>query len=176
MATSVHRVNPFLSRKQNTYDSFASEQHQLLVESGQFYPNSIETVMFSNTSGYMEAVDGSRLTQALVSSILINGRGQYVEPRNNDSSNSPLERLIIEKSDLQYRFRLINGGSAFALVFSIDEHSLQVVASDGVPFNQSIVVDRIAIGLGERYDILVNISTNSSQTSCKLLTPVLDNE
>jgi FtsP/CotA-like multicopper oxidase with cupredoxin domain len=103
-----------------------------------------------------------------VTSILINGRGQYFDPRNNDSSTTPLERLIVHELNTQYRIRLINGGSAFSLVFSIDEHPLQVVSSDGVPFDQPILVDQIVVGLGERYDLVVNVTGASNRTSCKL--------
>lgn len=124
--------------------------------------------MSSGTIDYLEVVDGSRAAQALITSILVNGRGQYFDPRNNDSSNTPLERLILYDSDSQYRIRLINGGSAFTLVFSIDEHLLEVISSDGVPFNQSIIVDQIVIGLGERYDVIINVTATSSRTSCKL--------
>ena len=124
--------------------------------------------MSSGTIDYLEVVDGSRAAQALITSILVNGRGQYFDPRNNDSSNTPLERLILYDSDSQYRIRLINGGSAFALVFSIDEHLLEVISSDGVPFDQSILVEQIIIGLGERYDVIINVTATSNRTSCKL--------
>ena len=101
-----------------------------------------------------------------MTSILINGRGQYVDPRNNDSSTTPLERLIVHQSNTQYRIRLVNGGSTFSLVFSIDQHTLQVVSSDGIPFDRPIPVDRIVVGLGERYDLIVNITGTAGQ-SCK---------
>ena len=124
--------------------------------------------MSSGTNDYYEAIDGSRSAEALVTSILINGRGQYFDPRNNDSSSTPFERLIIYETGTQYRIRLINGGSAFSLVFSIDEHPLQVISSDGVPFAEPVLVDQLIIGLGERYDVLVNITSASSHTACKL--------
>lgn len=124
--------------------------------------------MSSDTIDYLEVVDGSRAAQAFISSILINGRGQYFDPRNNDSSSTPLERLIMYESDSQYRLRLINGGSAFALVFSVDEHTLQVISSDGVPFDRPILADQIIIGLGERFDVIINVTPTSNRTSCKL--------
>jgi FtsP/CotA-like multicopper oxidase with cupredoxin domain len=125
--------------------------------------------MSSGTNDYFQAVDGSRAAEALITSILINGRGQYFDPRNNESSSTPLERLIVSESDTQYRIRLINGGSAFSLLFSIDDHSLEVISSDGVPFDQSIIVNQIVVGLGERFDVLVNVIPTSTRTSCKLL-------
>jgi iron transport multicopper oxidase len=124
--------------------------------------------MTSGTDDYFQAVDGSRAAEALITSILINGRGQYFDPRNNDSSTTPLERLIISESDTQYRIRLINGGSAFSLTFSIDEHPLQVVSSDGIPFDQPVLVDQIVVGLGERFDLIINVTSTADQNSCKL--------
>ena len=123
---------------------YTGEQHDLLIDSGQFYVNSLESIFDSGN------IDHSTETTALVTSILINGRGQYIDPRTNESStNVPLEILKIqsEKYDT-YRIRLINGGNAFSLKFSIDEHVLHVIAADGIPFNESIVVDQLIIGLG----------------------------
>ncbi|CAF2850535.1 unnamed protein product [Rotaria sp. Silwood2] len=138
---------------------YTSQQHLLLVESGQFYPNSLESLTQSDTIDCFESVDGSRAAEALVTSILINGRGQYFDPRatNDNSSTTPLEILSISDSNYStYRLRLINGGSVFSLKFSIDEHPLQVIASDGVPFTEPLIVDQLIIGLGERFDVLIN--------------------
>jgi FtsP/CotA-like multicopper oxidase with cupredoxin domain len=124
--------------------------------------------MTSGTIDYFQAVDGSHAAEAFVTSILVNGRGRYVDPRANDSSTSPFERLIVSRrSSSQYRLRLINGGSALALKFSIDGHLLQVIASDGVPFARPIHVDQLIIGLGERYDVLVDVDVMSGDSSCK---------
>ena len=146
----------------------SSEQHQQLVESSQFYQNSLESLTSSGTIDYFEAVDGSRAAEALVTSILINGRGQYYDPRSNESSTSPFERLLMDPMDTQYRFRLINGGSTFSLKFSIDEHPLQVIAIDGMALAESVIVDEIIIGLGERYEFVINVSANANENACKI--------
>jgi len=146
----------FVLMLQDWQHLYTGEQHDLLIDSGQFYVNSLESIFDSGN------IDHSTETTALVTSILINGRGQYIDPRTNESStNVPLEILKIqsEKYDT-YRIRLINGGNAFSLKFSIDEHVLHVIAADGIPFNESIVVDQLIIGLGERFDILL---VNTSQ-------------
>lgn len=121
----------------------------------------------SGTIDYFQAVDGSYAAEALVTSILVNGRGQYFDPRTSESSTAPFERLFVERSDAQYRIRLINGGSTFSVKFSIDQHQLEVVSTDGVPLAQSKVVDEIIIGLGERYELLINVTTNTSKNACK---------
>jgi FtsP/CotA-like multicopper oxidase with cupredoxin domain len=145
---------------------YTSEQHDLLINSGQFYPNSLESFTQSGTIDYFEAVDGSREAEALVTSILINGRGQYFDPRTNESSSTtPLESLKIQIENYSnYRLRLINGGNAFSLVFSIDEHPLQVITSDGIPFAQPIIVDQLIIGLGERFDVMIFNTTLMNNT------------
>lgn len=145
---------------------YTSEQHDLLIESGQFYPNSLDTLVQSSTNDYLETIAGTREASALITSILINGRGRYFDPRTNESSNmTPLECLKIQSGNhTTYRLRLINGGSAFSLKFSIDEHSLHVIASDGVPFAQPIIVDQLIIGLGERFDVLVVNTTMMANT------------
>ncbi|CAF2127690.1 unnamed protein product [Rotaria magnacalcarata] len=188
--TSMGLVGAFIvhpkTKPQQTYKEFTvvlqdwqhfytGEQHQMLVQSGQFYPNDLESLTSSGTIDYYQAVDNSRAAEALVTSILVNGRGQYLDSRNNENStNSPLERLIVQESDSQYRIRLINGGSTFSLVFSIDEHQLQVIASDGVPFAQPVIADHLIIGLGERYDVLVNITTKSNQSSWWIRVKTMD--
>ncbi|CAF0738541.1 unnamed protein product [Adineta steineri] len=138
---------------------YTSEQHHLLIESGQFYPNDLESLTQSGTIDFFQAVDGSRAAEALVTSILVNGRGQYIDPRNETKglSTTPLEYLKIDsvENNSIYRLRLINGGSVFSLRFSIDKHLLQVIASDGLPFAQPMIVEQLIIGLGERYDVII---------------------
>ncbi|CAF1128703.1 unnamed protein product [Adineta steineri] len=139
---------------------YTSEQHHLLIESGQFYPNDLESLTQSGTIDFFEAVDGSRAAEAFVTSILINGRGRYIDPRKETKgfSTTPFECLKItsQQNISTYRLRLINGGSVFSLKFSIDKHPLKVIASDGIPFAEPILVDQLIIGLVERYDIIID--------------------
>ena len=136
---------------------YTSEQHDLLIDSDQFYPNSLQSLKQPGNIDNLEAVDGSFEAQALVTSILINGRGQYFDPQTNESSSTtPLETLMIYGGNYStYRLRLINGGTAFALKFSIDGHALHVIASDGIPFAQPMIVDQLIIGIGERFDAMI---------------------
>ncbi|CAF1024094.1 unnamed protein product [Adineta ricciae] len=147
---------------------YSSEQHYLLIESGQFYPNDLESITKSNTIDYFQAVDNSRAAEALVTSLLINGRGRYIDLRNNTKgfSTTPFECLKVTsaQNNASYRLRLINGGSVFSLKFSIDQHPLQVISSDGVPFAQPLIVDQLIIGLGERYDVIIDSLTTINTT------------
>ena len=56
----------------------------------------------------------------------------------------------------QYRFRLIGAQASFTYRFSIEGHSLTVVASDGSPINSIEDVDYVIVHPGERYDVVVH--------------------
>ena len=56
----------------------------------------------------------------------------------------------------RYRFRLVGAQAVFAFRFSIEGHSLTVVASDGSPINSIEGVDYLIVNPAERYDIVVH--------------------
>uniref|UniRef100_A0A0B7AYM5 Plastocyanin-like domain-containing protein n=2 Tax=Arion vulgaris TaxID=1028688 RepID=A0A0B7AYM5_9EUPU len=82
---------------------------------------------------------------------LINGRGRFYE--NQAHNGAPLSEFSVVKNNT-YRFRLINAGDIQAFRVSIDEHTLQVVATDGHPI-QPVVVESLILNPGERYDIIL---------------------
>ncbi|KAH9995008.1 multicopper oxidase [Xylariaceae sp. FL0662B] len=77
---------------------------------------------------------------------LINGTNVY------DDGGSRFE--VSFTSGTSYRMRLINGAVDSHFKFSIDNHTMQVIASDLVPIQpyNTTVLD---IGMGQRYDIVV---------------------
>ena len=81
---------------------------------------------------------------------LINGRG-----RHNGVSylNSNLSDFKVTAGNT-YRFRLIGAQSLYAYRFSIEDHKLIVIATDG-QFIEPVTVDYIIIHSGERYDFLL---------------------
>lgn len=123
--------------------------------------------MESGTIDYYENVDGSHSAESLVTSLLINGRGNYFDPRTNESSSTPFERIVLPTGNASYRVRVVNAGSTFPMKISIDEFQLEVIGSDSVPFNRSIHVDQLIIGLGERFDLLIHpAGISSNRTAC----------
>ena len=56
----------------------------------------------------------------------------------------------------RYRFRLIGAQAFFSYRFSIEGHSLTVVASDGSPINSIEDVDYVIVHPAERYDVVVH--------------------
>ena len=56
----------------------------------------------------------------------------------------------------RYRFRLIGAQAFYTFRFSIEGHSLTVVASDSSPINSIDDVDYVIVSPGERYDVIVH--------------------
>ena len=100
---------------------------------------------------------------------LINGRGRHFEVNYR---NSMLSNFRVNYGQT-YRFRLIGAQSLYAYRFSIEEHKLIVIATDGQFINPSsvntdsestiknTVVDYIIIHSGERYDFLLQTKSKS---------------
>lgn len=69
-------------------------------------------------------------------------------------NGAPLTWYNVKKGN-QYRFRVIGVGSMYPIRISIDQHSLQVVASDGYDL-KPMVVESFIINPGERFDFIVD--------------------
>ena len=103
--------------------------------------------------------DGAIISRVPITAGLINGFGI----QNNISySNSRLSVFNIQYYDMEspvfYRFRLVGGQRHNMFNFSISEHKLVVIATDGFP-TEPIEVDYIFIHAGERYDFLLKPKT-----------------
>ncbi|KAI2607872.1 multicopper oxidase [Hypoxylon sp. NC1633] len=77
---------------------------------------------------------------------LINGTNVY------EDGGARLE--VSFTSGTSYRIRLVNGAVDTHFKFSIDNHTLQVIATDLVPI-QPYTTTVLNIGMGQRYDIIV---------------------
>lgn len=75
---------------------------------------------------------------------------------NNNSKIFTPHAIFYVTHGKRYRFRLIsNGVNNCPIHFSIDNHTLTLIASDGSPF-QATQVESLNIFAGERYDFIVN--------------------
>ncbi|XP_064615679.1 uncharacterized protein LOC135479706 [Liolophura sinensis] len=90
-------------------------------------------------------------------SMLINGMGAYQEffdHTTNQTVFTPKAEFKVSKG-YRYRFRVIsNGVLNCPILFSIDNHTLEVIASDGAPF-EPYTVDSIVVYAGERFDFIL---------------------
>ncbi|GAP90347.1 putative multicopper oxidase [Rosellinia necatrix] len=96
---------------------------------------------------------------------LINGTNVY------DDGGSRFETTWV--SGTSYRLRLVNAGADTHFKFSIDNHTMQVIAMDFVPI-VPYSTDILAIAMGQRYDIIVTANATAdnywmraiAQTTC----------
>jgi len=102
--------------------------------------------------------EGVRNGELFFWSALINGKGKHPDIMTYPYIKSRLNIFTIETGEV-YRFRLI-GASNFMMHFSIDEHQLEVIATDGYLI-QPVTTDYIIFHSGERYDFLLRAKNNT---------------
>ncbi|KAI9690379.1 MAG: hypothetical protein M1822_009341 [Bathelium mastoideum] len=120
--------------------------------------NLTEAKLFNNTyPGHNSAFEGFLLNP----SILLNGKGNVT--RYNNSVPHPLEvpspyTLKFERPQgakpKRHLLRLINTSFESTFVFSIDNHTLEIIESDFVPI-QSYRNTSVLVGIGQRYNVIV---------------------
>ncbi|KAF6787311.1 multicopper oxidase [Colletotrichum sojae] len=90
---------------------------------------------------------------------LINGTNVYGD--DGDSSQTGSRFNVTFESGTSYRMRLVNAAVDTHWKFSIDNHTMLVIASDLVPITpyNTTVLD---IGMGQRYDIIVTADQAST--------------
>ena len=94
-------------------------------------------------------------------SALINGKGKH--PGEDYSYiKSRLHIFSVETGEV-YRFRMIGAINNYVFRFSIDEHQLWVVGTDGY-WVDPVPVDYIGIHSGERYDFLLITKSSPSKS------------
>ena len=94
---------------------------------------------------------------------IINDRGRHCDEYNEFTKecthynlpSSVLNHFSVLPNKL-YRFRLIGAQSAYAFKFSIQDHLLTVVATDGYPIRPIRNVKYVIVNTGERYDVVVD--------------------
>ncbi|OWF35519.1 L-ascorbate oxidase [Mizuhopecten yessoensis] len=110
---------------------------------------------------FSKSMDGSLFGRLNFHSGLINGRGRYHDPNIGVHNGAPLSVFDVEAGRV-YRFRIINAGMVYPFQFSVDNHTLVAVASDGYNI-EPIEVDALIVYPGERYDVMLttlNVTEN----------------
>ncbi|KAL9082176.1 MAG: hypothetical protein Q9159_006641 [Coniocarpon cinnabarinum] len=79
--------------------------------------------------------------------VLING---------TNGLDGGLYNIVTLTPNKVHRLRLINTGLDNALRVSIDNHQMLVITSDFVPIVPIDAVDSVMLGVGQRYDVLIN--------------------
>lgn len=96
-----------------------------------------------------------------VDNNLINGHGAYnCETGSQCSTGAGYARFNFT-SGKKHRLRLMNTGSNANQIFSIDGHTMMVIANDFVPL-QPYTTDIVTLGVGQRTDVIVEATGNST--------------
>ena len=136
------------------YREPAIDAYTLLESSIWFYSNSglDPPDADDDLEGFSIGPDGKEAGNYPFWSALINGKGKH--PSNQiQYLKSRLHIFSVDPGQV-YRFRLIGAINNYVFRFSIDEHQLCVVGTDGY-WVDPVEVDYIALQSGERYDFLL---------------------
>ena len=133
--------------------------YRLKIHSGVYLYNSNQSPDPSYTPAphFTYAADGSGIGGIPFWSALINGRGRYP---GLSYSKTRLSVFTVSPSHT-YRFRIIGASTRYPFRFSIDEHKLVVISTDGVLLKPTDV-DFLFVHGGERYDVLVSMMSKLS--------------
>ena len=132
----------------------ALDEFSLLESSSWFYSHSglSPPGRDDEVEGFTIGLDGEEAGNFAFWSALINGKGKH--PGNEYPYLKSRLHIFTVNSGQVYRFRLIGAINNFAFRFSIDEHQLWVVGTDGY-WVDPVAVDYITLQSGERYDFLL---------------------
>lgn len=83
---------------------------------------------------------------------LINGTNIYVNTVTNTTTGERFSTTFV--SGQRHRIRVVNGAMDTHFKFSIDGHSMKVIANDLVPI-EPFTTTVLSVGIGQRYDIIV---------------------
>ena len=142
----------------------AMEAYSLLESNSWFYEQSgLEPPgPDAHAEGFTIGPDGKEAGNYPFWSALINGKGKH--PDNTyPYLKSRLSVFSVDPGQV-YRFRLIGSINNYAFRFSIDEHQLWVVGTDG-HWVEPVPVDYIALQSGERYDFLLITKSSPSKNN-----------
>lgn len=96
---------------------------------------------------------GSTVGPPTMDNGLINGTNVYVDSDNSSETVGSRWETTFEPGS-SYLLRLVNSAVDSMFDFSIDNHTLEVIAADFVPI-VPYTTDVLSIGMGQRYDVIV---------------------
>lgn len=88
---------------------------------------------------------------------LINGTNTWTE---DDGTVVGSRFETVFEAGKKYRIRLVNGAADTHFRFTIDNHTLEVIASDFVPI-VPYTAESVSIGMGQRYDVIVEATEST---------------
>ena len=116
-----------------------------------------------NQTYYMEpkSIDGTQVGPIPFWSGIINDKGRHYDEYGKH--NGADLNVFNVTSGRRYRFRLIGAQALYAYKFSIQDHLLTVIATDGSHIKSIKDVHYVIVNSGERYDVVVNANQNAKK-------------
>ena len=138
-----------------------------------FYCDTARLIKENHTYNYNEprAIDGTQVGPIPFWSGIINDKGRHYDEQGKH--NGADLNVFNVTSGNRYRFRLIGAQALYAYKFSIQDHVLTVIASDGYHIKNIKNVHYVIVNSGERYDIIVN--ANQTVGNYWILAETLEN-
>ena len=110
-------------------------------------------------------------------SAIINDKGRHYDESGQPNTGPNNLNYFNVSQGSRYRFRLIGAQGLYAFRFSIEDHKMTVVATDGNPIAPIENVDYVIINTGERYDVVVYAnSTNQNKRNFWIWAETLEDE
>ena len=161
----------------NLYDHDYPDQHTFLLMDWQressidiFYTIQNDLSywrMFPNNDSYIKYISTRSSDNVLVGSVpfwsaIINDKGRHYNESGQSNIRPDNLNYFNVSQGSSYRFRLIGTQGLYAFRFSIEDHKMTVVATDGNPIAPIEDVDYVIVNPGERYDVVVNANADTT--------------
>ena len=105
--------------------------------------------------------DNTEIGPLPFTSGVINGRGWFTDD-NKKQFKPELARIQVEQGK-RCRLRIIGAQQVYAMRVSVEDHSMNLIASDGFELETSVsLFDYVIVHSGERYDVLVDTKHTGS--------------
>ena len=118
------------------------------------YCNTVRPTKENQKYSEARSIDYTQVGPIPFWSGIINDKGRHYDEQGNHNG-ADLNVFNVTYGN-QYRFRLIGAQALYAYKFSIQDHALTVIATDGNHIESIEDVHYVIVNSGERYDIVVN--------------------
>lgn len=159
----------------NLYDLDYPDQHTLIfmdwqrdTSINQFYPEANAMEYFKASPNFdppfqlyndTRSSDESQVGFAPFWSAIINDKGRHFDERGMTNIRPESLNYFRVSQGSRYRFRLIGAQGVYPFRFSIQNHMMTVIATDGSPIVPIENVTYVIVNSGERYDVVVNANS-----------------
>ena len=156
----------------NLYDFDYPDQHTLMVVDwqkeaaiNQLYPEANAMEYFKPSARFdppfqlyndTRSSDETQVGFAPFWSAIINDKGRHFDEQGMTNIRPESLNYFRVTSGSRYRFRLIGAQGVYPFRFSIQGHTMTVIATDGSPIVPIENVTYVIVNSGERYDVVVH--------------------